>query len=207
LVSPTASSLLCTVSWSLLTAALAEARLASRVAALIAALLGEPELSLPVEEEPLERDSSCLLRGAVVLEVAVWVGSEEVVLVAGEVVAEGAVGLGESPCGEPLLGVVVGLVVVFDSVVVGEAPAGAVAVAAVAVSLVCSTEAVAAVALPPAPEPPEPVALSPSVSSSLARFASADKSVALDCSSVTSALCGLSSAINLPSVTYSPWDT
>ena len=69
------------------------------------------------------------------------------------------------------------------------------------------TEAVAAVVPPPAPELSEPVALSPSVSSSLTRFASAACKAALDCSSVTSALCGSSSATSLPSVTCSPWVT
>ncbi len=80
LVSPTASSSLCTVSWSLLTAALAEARLASRVAALTVALPEEPELSLSLEDEPLDCDCSRLLWDTVVLEVVVWVGSVVVAL-------------------------------------------------------------------------------------------------------------------------------
>ena len=61
LVSPTASSALCTVSWSLLTAALAEARFASRVAVLIVVLAEEPEPPLSLEDEPLDCDSSRLL--------------------------------------------------------------------------------------------------------------------------------------------------
>jgi hypothetical protein len=80
LVAPTASSSLCTVNWSLLTAALAEARFASRVAALMVALLEELELSLSLEDEPLDCDCSRLLWDTVVLEVVVWVGSVVVAL-------------------------------------------------------------------------------------------------------------------------------
>ena len=61
----------------------------------------------------------------------------------------------------------------------------------------------------PALEPLEacPVEVSPLVSSSLARLASADCSVAFDCSRVTSALCGSSVAKSWPCATCSPWVT
>lgn len=98
MVLATASSSLCTVNWSLLTAALAEARFASRVAVLTA-VLAAVELSLALEDEPLDCDSPPLLWGELVLEEVVRVGSVEVVfgvvLVAGVVVAPGVVALGE----------------------------------------------------------------------------------------------------------------
>jgi hypothetical protein len=85
---------------------------------------------------------------------------------------------------------------------------GAALVAEVAISVVFSIEAAEAVE-PPVLEAPalSALELSPLVSSSLARFASADCRAALACSSVTSALCGSSDASSWPCVTCSPWVT
>ncbi len=178
----TACSSLCTVSLSLLTAALADARLASRVAVLMVAFDEEelePELAFAFARALRARCSGrCSQASSWSSSCSAWCSS-----------AWCSVGV--------VLGAVSWSVVLGVVVVVGGRPRY-VAVRARpprlrrgAASL--RTEAAEAAALP-APEPPElcPVEVSPPVSSSLARLASADCSVAFDCSSVTSALCGSS---------------
>ena len=196
MVSWTACSSLCTVSLSLLTAALADARLASRVAELTLEL-GEDELE-PVSLVPVEPLLGDLVVGAVVVVVRVPLG----VVVAGVVVVgvlPGAVVVG-------VLGEVV--VCVLGELLVGGALVRPVAAVAVSEAAVRRTEAVEA-APEPAPEPVElcPVEVSPLVSSSLARLASAAWRVAFACSRVTSALCGSKVASSWPWTTCSPWVT
>ena len=138
----------------------------------------------------------------VVAGVVVLVGVPGVVVVArrgrggGAVVVAGVV----VPVG--VLGVVVGLL---GYVFVG----AAVAVVAISEAASVAHEAVgcgAGVARASAAAR-DPVEVSPSVSSSLVRLASADCRVALACSRVTSALCGSSVASSWPCATCSPWVT
>ena len=109
--------------------------------------------------------------------------------------------MGVVAAGEVLVGVVV---VAVDVGLPGYALVEALAAVAVCETVVARTEAADAVPPLAAPDPVEP---SPSVSSSLARFASADCRLAFACSSVTSALCGSSVASNWPCVTCWPWVT
>jgi hypothetical protein len=131
LVSWTACSSLLTVSWSLLTAALAEARLASRVAALIVAFgVEEPEPAslLLRSRSPVVSPLGAALDGAVVvrfpaLGVVVALGAVELGVVALCVVVPlGAVALGAVPVGVALAGVVVASVGVVPAAVL--APPG-----------------------------------------------------------------------------------
>jgi hypothetical protein len=94
--------------------------------------------------------------------------------------------------------VVVGMVLV----VVGVVEVGVYEASPAVAEPVEPVEPVAAAELEPCPVDP-----SPSVSSCLARVASADCSAAFDCSSVTSALCGSSVAISCPWTTRWPWVT
>ncbi len=171
---------------SLLTAALADARLASRVAELMVALYAD------------ELDSVFLLDDVVfgVVVVLFVLGVVVVLFVLGAVVV-GVVAVGVVAVGAVVVGVVAAGTVVVPVGPLGDVYAGPAAATAVnpeAPGL--RTEAVAAVAALAAPEPLElcPIEVSPSVSSSLARLASTDCSAAFDCSSVTSALCGSSVA-------------
>jgi hypothetical protein len=169
-----------------LTAAFADARFASRVAELTLELL-EDDDEFCVELAAEELFVFGVLVALLVPFAPVLVGVEVVVVVGAVLVLVGAL-----------------------VVVVGVA-AGAVAVpGAVAVALCeaarASTDAVDAIAAVAVPVPAEdcPVEDSPSVSSSLARFASADCRLAFACSSVTSALCGSSAASSWPGSTCSP---
>jgi hypothetical protein len=180
----TACSSLSTVSLSLLTAAFAEARLASRVAALTVVLEeDEPEPSLVVEAGSfvVEPRDVVVLLGVVAVGVTVAVLELEVV---GVVVVFGVVALGAAPVG------VVGAVVVGAVAVGTPLGAGAATVVETSAMLAGCTDAVEAVAAPAVAELAEPPAVvpSPSVSSSLARFASAESRLAFACSSVTSEL-------------------
>jgi hypothetical protein len=186
LVFATACSSLCAVRASLLTAARAEAMFASRVAVLIVDVVEEDvdfvSLDALVSPDALRVSPAVLVAGWVVVVVPVRVAG--VVVVGMVLVVVGVVEVGV-PC--PPAGVVV----------VGEYEASP----AVA-EPVEPVEPVAAAELEPCPVDP-----SPSVSSCLARVASADCSAAFDCSSVTSALCGSSVAISCPWTTRWPWVT
>jgi hypothetical protein len=174
---------------SLLTAALAEARFASRVAVLIVDLDEvPPELASLVS---LSRAVEVLLLGfdvvrllGEVLAGVLLVGVVAVDGVLAGVVLVGVVLAGVVLAGAVAAGVLLGEVVVLAGLL-GDVYVGA--PATVAATLVSLTDAAEAL---PAPDPLElpPVELSPSVSSSLARLAAADCSDALACSSVTSAL-------------------
>jgi hypothetical protein len=168
---------------SLLTAAFAEARLASRVAALI--------VVFEVELEELEGFASVevvVVPSRVVFFVVLGrVAGVVVVVVLGDVVVGALVGVV----------VVAGVVVVV--VVVGGVKAAATTWAPEASWLTEAAEAVPALA--PVLDPEPLVELSPSVSSSLARLASADCRAALPCSRVTSALWGSSLASSCPART------
>jgi len=199
----TACSSLSTVSLSLLTAAFAEARLASRVAVLTVALEeDEPEPSLVVEARSfvVEPRVVGVLLGVVAVGVTVSVLELEVVGVVVVVVVFGVVVLGAAPV------VVVGAVVVGAVAVGTPLAAGAATVVETSSVLAGCTDAVEALAVAELAEPPV-VVPSPSVSSSLARFASAESRLAFACSSVTSELCGSSVASSSPWVTCSPWVT
>lgn len=191
----TACSSLCTVSLSLLTAALAEARLASRVAALIVVFeveLEEVEGLASVEVVVVPSRLPFVPLPVVVVVVVVLGRVAGLVVVLGDVV----VGAGVL---DVLVGVDAGVVLV--GVVVVGAYAAAMALAGVLPWSVEAAEAVVPPALPPALDPEPPLELSPSVSSSLARLASADCRVALPCSRVTSALWGSSVASSCPATT------
>lgn len=120
LVSWTACSSLCTVSVSLLTAALAEARFASRVAVLIVAfVVEEPELLslLLVSRSDVAPLLGEVLAGVVVVRV-LEVGEVVLGVVLVGVVAVGVVALGVVVLGVVLVGVVVAGVVLAGAVVV-----------------------------------------------------------------------------------------
>jgi hypothetical protein len=121
LVSWTACSSLCTVSVSLLTAALAEARFASRVAVLIVAL----------DELPPELDS--LLSPSRVVEVPLPEELVVVVCLLGVVVVVGVLAAGVVAAGVVLAGVVAAGVVLVGVVAAGKVVAGLV----VPVGVVC----------------------------------------------------------------------
>jgi hypothetical protein len=164
-------------------------------------------LTVTVEDELdfVSLDSRSCVVGIVCPLVDVVVGVVVVVLLLGVVLVGVAVAGVVVVAGVVEVGVVVAV-----GVGVGVVVAGAVAVAASGLLARRNEAAEALLELPaPAPELPElcPVELSPSVSSSLARLASADCRAAFACSSVTSALWGSSVASSCPGVTCSPWVT